>query len=222
MSAAASRQRARGTGLRKARAGKPRQTRGRPREFDPDTALECALEVFWRRGYEGASLQELTSAMGVNRPSLYAAFGNKEELFRKALDRYESMHEPLGSKAFSAPTARETVEILLRGVAEFVGGTDKPPGCLVTQTALSCGKEADAVRRDLNARRLSTFMSLRGRLDRAKAHGDLPAGSDSRAFARYISVIISGMGVHAACGASRKDLLKVVEIALRAWPGSED
>jgi AcrR family transcriptional regulator len=222
MNAAAPKQRARGTSLRKARPGKPRRTRGRPREFDPDTALQRALDVFWRRGYEGASLQELTRAMGVNRPSLYAAFGNKEDLFRKALDRYESMHVPLGSKAFGAPTARETVKILLRGVAEFVGGKDKPPGCFVTQTALSCGREADAVRRELNARRLSTFTSLKGRLGRAKAEGDLPVDSDATAFARYISVIISGMGVHAACGASRKDLLKVVEIALRAWPTSED
>jgi AcrR family transcriptional regulator len=160
--------------------------------------------------------------MGVNRPSLYAAFGNKEELFRKALDRYQSVFAALGPNPFEAPTAREAMAILLHRVADFLGDKTRPPGCLITQTALSCSEENEAIRLELNARRASTFVHVRRRLQRAKREGELPADCDLTALARYVSVIVLGMGVQAACGASRRDLVNIVEIALRAWPTSED
>src|ERR1700754_1304145 len=101
---------------------------GRPREFDLDRALDHALEVFWRNGYEGTSIAELTEAMGINPPSLYAAFGSKEELFRKALDRYVGIREDFSREAFSAPNAREVVEKLLRGTADQLTDPQSPPG----------------------------------------------------------------------------------------------
>jgi AcrR family transcriptional regulator len=212
------RQRVPRSGVRKSGADKPRQARGRPRKFDPDKALERAVDVFWRRGYEGASLQELTGAMGVNRPSLYATFGNKEELFRAALDHYQSTFAASCPNPLSAPTAREAVSNLLYGVAAFLGQKNTPPGCLITQTALACAVENEPIRRELNIRRESTFVAVRERLRRAKREGDLPEHSDPAALARYVAVIVSGLGVQAACGASGGELDKVVDVALRAWP----
>src|SRR5262245_28573236 len=113
---------------------------GRPREFDAEEALERALYVFWRKGYEGASLSDLTEAMGINRPSLYAAFGNKEELFRKALDRYADGPAAFNRQALESKTARGVVECLLRGTAESVTDPCHPAGCLAVQGALSCGE----------------------------------------------------------------------------------
>src|SRR6478752_7045260 len=108
---------------------------GRPREFDPDEALERALELFWRQGYEGTSLGELTAAMGINRPSLYAAFGNKESLFRKALDRYTDEHMAFIRTALEEPTARGAIEALLRGYVASVTNPRTPPGCLTVNGA---------------------------------------------------------------------------------------
>jgi AcrR family transcriptional regulator len=192
--------------------------RGRPREFDLDDALDRALQVFWRKGYEGASLPELTKAMGVNRPSLYAAFGNKEELFRKALDRYAEGPAAFAREALSAPTARAVAERLLRGTAELLTDARNPGGCLVVQGALACGEAADSVRRELIARRTAGEAALRERFGRAASEGDLSADVDGADLARYVTTIMHGMAVQAAGGASRKDLLRVVDMALRAWP----
>src|SRR6188474_2575514 len=115
-----------------------RQTLGRPRAFDREEALELALDVFWRKGYEGASVSDLTEAMGINPPSLYAAFGNKEGLFRKALDRYQASQGTFWKEALDAPTAFEVVKRLLRGTAERLTDKRNPPGCLIVQGAL-CG-----------------------------------------------------------------------------------
>src|SRR5882672_2447452 len=132
---------------------KPRTLTGRPRSFDLDKALDRALQVFWRKGYEGASLSDLTKAMGINRPSLYAAFGNKQALFRKAVDRYAQTPAAYLREALLEPTARAVVERLLRGGIDLLTGPHNPPGCLLVQGALSCGKRAEPVRRDLAARR---------------------------------------------------------------------
>jgi AcrR family transcriptional regulator len=191
---------------------------GRPREFDADEALDRALKVFWRKGYEGATLPELTAAMGINRPSLYAAFGSKEELFRKALDRYAQGPAGYVREALAEPTARAVAERLLAGTIDMVTDRHNPRGCLVVQGALACGEAAESVRRELIARRLSFEAGLRERFERAHEEGDLAAGSDPADLARYIVTVIQGIAVQAAGGASRAELRRVAATALRAWP----
>jgi AcrR family transcriptional regulator len=193
-------------------------TLGRPRAFDVDQALDRALEVFWRKGYEGATICDLTEAMGVNPPSLYAAFGNKEGLFRKALDRYWSLRTSFWDEALAAPTAREVAETLLRGSAKFLGDPCHPKGCLTVHGALACGEESDCIREELERRRATGQAAIRARLKRAKREGDLPPDADPAALARFVATVIEGMAVQAASGASRKELERVAETALRAFP----
>ena len=196
----------------------PSRSTGRPREFKPDEALARALEVFWNQGYEGASLGELTAAMGINRPSLYAAFGNKEALFRKALDRYVNERMAFIRAAIEEPTARRVVEALLRGYVASVTDPRTPPGCLTVQGALASGPDAETIRAELTARRLAGEALLRARLERARKQGDLARDANPADLARYINTIAQGLAVQAAGGASRKQLDRVVDLALRAWP----
>jgi AcrR family transcriptional regulator len=194
------------------------KAKGRPRAFDTDKALDRALQVFWRKGYEGASMADLTEAMGINSPSLYAAFGNKENLFRKALDRYTNERSSFMEKALAAPTAREAVEAILRDSVAFMTERGHPKGCLVAQSALTCGDAAEPIKRELISRRMATETAIRERFKRAVAEGDLPADADPAALARYIMTVNQGMSVQAASGASRAELAEVAEIALKAWP----
>lgn len=190
---------------------------GRPREFDVDKALDLALHVFWRKGYEGTSMSDLTDAMGITKPSLYAAFGNKEELFRKALDRYLDGPGSYYQAGLQQPTAREVVEHVLYGAAEAMSDPSNP-GCLAVQGALCCGETAETIKQELAARRAKTEEDLRNRLVRSVAEGDLPAHLDAGDLARYVSAILQGMAVQAAGGASRDQLRKLADMALRNWP----
>lgn len=196
-------------------------TRGRPRAFDIHQALDRAVEVFWRKGYEGTSLSDLTKAMGINRPSLYAAFGDKQALFNKVIDRYTNGAADFTLQALQAPKAREVAERLLFGAAKEMCGGDHPAGCLLVQGALAAGNEAASVRRELASRRDQARALLHQRLRRAKKEGDLPPHADPAAMARYLMTVLNGMAVQGAGGASRNDLRRVAEIALKAWPGSE-
>lgn len=197
---------------------KPAPTRGRPREFDADKALAAALRVFWQRGYEGASLTELTEAMGITRPSLYACYGNKEDLFRKALDLYESEKLAYVAAALEAPTARGVAERLLRGSLEIQTSNCDPKGCLGVISTVACSAEADSIRAEVIARRAVSDAALLARFQRALEEGDLPAGTDPRSLARYLSTILQGMAVQAGAGALRKDLECLVETTLQMWP----
>jgi AcrR family transcriptional regulator len=192
---------------------------GRPREFDVEQALDRAMELFWRKGYEGTSLADLTESLGITRPSLYAAFGNKERLFRTVLKRYEAKVVTYRPKALNAPTAQAVARELLEGAANLFGDKTKPAGCLGVQGALACGEEADPIRRVLIANRTAGEHAIRRRLKRAKAEGDLPADSNPASLARYLSAVLYGMAVLAAGGASRKELLKVAETTLQSWLG---
>ena len=192
---------------------------GRPRAFDMDQALDQALHVFWEKGYAGTSITDLTEAMGINPPSLYAAFGNKEKLFKKALDRYEDLRDQILEEAFAAPTAREAVTRLLEGTAERLSDKCNPRGCLMVQGALSGGEECEAVKRDLASRRARVEALIRKRLRRAKREGDLPSDADAAALARFVATVMHGMAVQAAGGVAPKELRAIVNTALRAWPG---
>ena len=202
--------------------GREAVQKGRPREFDKDLVLDKALHVFWKRGYEGTSLSDLTEAMGINRPSLYAAFGNKEELFKLALDRYiEKGPGSVHRDSLQKPTARTVVESLLTASAIMLTDPSNPPGCLAVQGALSCGEASESIKQALCERRSLGEQQLRQRFERAKAEGDLGPDSDPAGLARYVMTVMQGMSVQAAGGASRADLQAVVDMALKAWSSSK-
>jgi AcrR family transcriptional regulator len=196
----------------------PSKPQGRPRSFDRAKALEAAMKEFWQRGYEGTSLANLTAAMGINRPSIYAAFGDKAALFREALDRYERAFDLYSREALNEPTARGAVERLLQGVVEFTTRPRYPRGCLLLNGGLTCGEGTEAIRVDLNRRRSAGEKALRRRLERAQAESDLKPDTDAADLARYFATVIRGIGVQAASGATRAELRRVVQTALRAWP----
>jgi AcrR family transcriptional regulator len=199
------------------RAGEPAKI-GRPRAFDVDLALDRALHVFWRKGYQGTSLSDLTTAMRINRPSLYAAFGNKETLFRKTLDRYSKGPTAFSDNALHARTARAVAERLLRGTVDLLTDRRTPRGCLIVQSALACGGAAESIRKELASRREAGEAALRRRFQRAKRERDLPANADPADLARYITTVMHGMAVLGAGRATRPQLLRVMETALQAWP----
>jgi AcrR family transcriptional regulator len=189
---------------------------GRPRDFDPEVVLDRAMHVFWAKGYEGASLSNLTRAMRINRPSLYAAFGNKQQLFRKALDRY--MDGPLAffGKALAAPKVRGVVEQIFLGTARMSENPKATPGCLLVQGALASGNAS--AKKEVAVRRAAAEVALCRRFQRAKREGDLPKDANPAELAHYVMTVVRGMAVQAAGGASRAQLRRVAQIALRAWP----
>jgi AcrR family transcriptional regulator len=191
---------------------------GRPRAFDTAQALEAAMQVFWRLGYEGASLQELTRAMGINSPSLYAAFGSKEGLFKAVLDYYAARRGECLTEVVSAPTAREAAERLLFGLIDLSTDPEEPPGCLLLQGGLSCGAAAQDIPQELARRRADLQLALQTRFAQAREAGDLPPSTDPEALARYLAVVCNGIAVEAASGAARAELRKVATLALQAWP----
>jgi AcrR family transcriptional regulator len=190
---------------------------GRPRTFDAEQALDRAVEVFWRQGYEGTSLTDLTTAMGVNRPSLYAVFGSKEDLFRKAFARYAERDMAYARAALGKPTALEVAQALLRDNVAALTRPGRPAGCLSIQGGLSCGSANRAIAEFLAASRLAGEKALAGRFARAITDGDLPRDADPAALARYLMVVTEGQAVHAAAGTSRTQLEQSAEIALRAF-----
>ncbi|BBH71696.1 TetR family transcriptional regulator [Actinoplanes sp. OR16] len=190
--------------------------RGRPRGFDADAALDRAIEVFWRHGYEGTSLTDLTEAMGINKPSMYAAFGNKEDLFRKAVARYAEADMAYAREALEQPTARAVIESFLRANADALTRPDRPAGCLSVQGGLAGGTGNGHIADFLAQSRAGGEKALADRLSRAT---ELPPEVDPVALARYVMVVSEGNAVHAAAGASRAALHATVDIALRALPG---
>ncbi|MES1973799.1 MAG: TetR/AcrR family transcriptional regulator [Pseudomonadota bacterium] len=196
----------------------PAPPKGRPREFCLDEALAAALRVFWQHGYEGASMAELTAEMGITKPSLYAAFGNKEQLFHKALDLYEREKLAYMSTAMDAPTARGVAERLLHGALEMQMSPGDPKGCLGVIGATACGVEAESIKADVVARRASSEKALIERFERAQAEGDLPDGLAPEALVRYLFALMQGLAVQAGSGATCGQLQQLVETSLAVWP----
>jgi AcrR family transcriptional regulator len=189
---------------------------GRPREFDAESALDQAMEVFWRHGYEGATIAQLTDAMGINPPSLYAAFGNKEGLLKAALDRYTAKRAEWMDEVLSVSTARDVAERMLMDIADIQTDPANPPGCLLVQGGLACGTGSENVPFELAARRALTEDQLCERFTRAKSEGDLKETADPLALARYVSAVSVGMGVMASSGADREALRQVAAVAVEA------
>jgi AcrR family transcriptional regulator len=193
---------------------------GRPRSFCTDTVLDRAMTVFWRKGYEGASIADLTKAMRLNPPSLYAAFGNKEGLFRAVLERYDARRRELMDRVLAAPDPRAVARQYLEGVADFAADTKgrTPPGCLLVQGGLSCS-DAD-IPQALAEHRAEKERALRVRFERDRKAGNLPADANPAALASYLVAVGNGMCVQASAGAGAKQLRDIVELALVAWPVS--
>ncbi len=192
--------------------------KGRPREFCVEEALTAALRVFWSKGYEGASMGDLTKAMGVTKPSLYAAFGNKEALFRKALDLYEREKLAYVSEALEEPTARRVVERLLRGALDAHASECQPKGCLRVISSVACGAEAESVRTEVLARRASSHQAMIERFERARDEGDLPAEVDPSGATSFLTALLQGLSVQAGAGAPRDQLEALVNTSLSLWP----
>ena len=194
--------------------------KGRPREFDVDEALVAALRIFWRKGYEGASLSDLTEAMGITRPSLYAAFGNKEALFVKALDLYEREKLAYVTEALAAPTARQVAERMLRGSLANQTSEYEPKGCLGVISTIACGDAAESIRGMVIARRASSCRAMLDRFERAKAEGDLPPEVDIEGLTAYLLALLQGMAVQAGSGVPVDQLERLVETSLANWPSA--
>lgn len=193
--------------------------RGRPREFCAEAALAAALRVFWSKGYEGASMAELTAAMGITKPSLYAAFGNKEQLFHKALDLYEAEKLAYTREALRQPTARAVAEHFMRGAIEAQTSSCDPKGCLGVIGSVACGAEAESIKAEVIKRRESSSAALLDRFRQARRDGDLADGIEPEALAQYLFAILQGMAVQAGAGATRRDLERVVDTSMAIWPG---
>jgi AcrR family transcriptional regulator len=193
---------------------------GRPRGFDADEALEQAMRVFWQQGYEGASLTDLTNAMGITRTSMYAAFGNKEDLFRKALERYTEGPASYGARALQEPTARQVATAFLHGSVRATTRPGCPTGCLGVQGSLAAGAPGSDARDALIVWRNEHTALLRDRFQQAVDEGDLPPGTDPELLARYLMAVANGIAVQAASGTTRDQLQQVADMALRSWPAA--
>ena len=189
---------------------------GRLREFDVDEAIVIATKLFWEKGYEGTSLAELTSAMGINPPSFYAAFESKAALFRITLERYRKDYLGFATKALEEPTARAVAERLLFGYADMLSSPGHPPGCLAMNSAWSA--DSDGIRDELREWREYRKKTLRRRFQKAIAEGELPAGISADGLAQYVMVVAWGLALEGQSGGSRRQLRRVVTAAMKAWP----
>jgi AcrR family transcriptional regulator len=192
---------------------------GRHREFDLESVLDAAVNVFWEHGYEGASMADLVSATGVAAPGLYAAFGNKQSLFLHAVKRYETHRMQFVQEALRQPTARSVVEYLLNNNTRLLAGDSSPAGCLGINGALAVSPAAEPVREELVRRRHATEAELRKRFEQARTNGDLPVELEPEDLARYVVTLVQGMAVQAKAGATLAQLERLVAMALRIWPG---
>jgi AcrR family transcriptional regulator len=192
-------------------------TRGRPREFDREQALRRAMELFWERGYEGASVNELTAAMGISSPSLYAAFGSKEVLFREAVSLYAGVEGALTERALAkGPTAREGVDRMLRENAREYTDPQTPTGCMLVLGA-TAWTENERVRQFVSDYRRESHEALRARIERGVADGDVPPKADVNALTAFYATVLEGLSIQARDGAARKELNAIVDSAMAAW-----
>jgi AcrR family transcriptional regulator len=191
---------------------------GRPRSFAKNEALEAAMRLFWEKGYEGSTLADLTEAMGINRSSMYATFGDKQALFRLAIARYADGPAAYVREALEQPTVRAVVKALLRGALELLTDPSHPRGCLSLQGALACGSPAEPMKHAMIEWRKQGEAEIQKRLQRARKEGDLAKDVDPGDLARYISTVVTGLGIQSANGATRAEMTRLVDMVLRSMP----
>ena len=192
--------------------------RGRPRNFDKAEALDAALKLFWKHGYEGTSMAMLTESIGVNVASLYAAFGNKESLFVQCVERYSELNGDLYHESLKEKTARDVARGILEKEVELVTRRGTPDGCLMIQGALTTSPDAERVRQMMVQMRAMAERWMANRFRQAVVEGDLPSDADPAALACYLMTLNSGLAVQAKSGVGKKQLLKVIQISMRGWP----
>lgn len=192
--------------------------RGRPPAFQQSEALEKAMQAFWQFGYEGTSMATLIAAMQMNKPSIYAAFGNKEALFKAALDHYVAGPSAFVKAALAAPSAYLVASTFLTQAIDLLTQTEPPRGCLIVQGALTCGPEAIMVKKILQQYRLNLEAAFQQRFEDAKTAHDLPTEVNTAILAKYILTVHQGLSVQAASGVQQEALLAVMEMALQNWP----
>jgi AcrR family transcriptional regulator len=191
---------------------------GRPREFSEVAALDAAMRVFWEKGYEGTSLDDLTQAMGINRSSLYSTFGDKELLFRRVMSLYGEQQLTFVSDALSQPSVHRAIEALWRNTVKFLSDSTHPRGCLSLQGGLTCGSGMERVKRAMIDWRKSALTPIEKRLLRAQSEGDLSADVNPKDLARYVLVVMNGLSIQAANGATQGEMNAALDIALRSIP----
>ncbi|MGW0484753.1 TetR/AcrR family transcriptional regulator [Nonomuraea sp. NPDC003214] len=193
----------------------------RQRAFDRDTALHSAVLAFWRHGYEATSVAELTAAMNIRPPSLYAAFGDKRRLFEEALGLYQETYGAFTARALAEePTGRQAIERVLREAATEFSAPEHPPGCMVVSAGVNCGPESAEVQELLRRQRERTKAAIQARFDDDAAAGRLPPGTDTAALATYYAAVLQGMSNQARDGASPEALTELAALAMRAWPAT--
>jgi len=189
---------------------------GRPRGFDENAALEAAMRVFWEKSYEGATLSDLTSAMGINKSSMYAAFGDKSALFRRAMKRYREGPMRYMRDALEKPALRDAVASLLHGTVLFLSKTGYPRGCFSVQAALACGVDAKPIQQAMVEWRKAGEEALRKRFVTARRAGELPKGISPADFARFIATVMAGLTVQAVNGATRDEIKRIADLVLKS------
>jgi AcrR family transcriptional regulator len=199
------------------KAAKAQTTKiGRPREFSEVVALDAAMRVFWEKGFEGTSLDDLTEAMGINRSSLYSTFGDKESLFRRVIARYGEKQLAFVGDALKRQTARNVIETLWRGTVKFLADSTHPRGCLSLQGGLACGAGAESVKQAMIDWRRSGQVLIEKRMQRARSEGDLSKNLNPKDLARYVFIVMNGLSIQAVNGATPAEMNAVVDVALRS------
>jgi AcrR family transcriptional regulator len=197
----------------------PTRPRGRPRAFDRDDALDRAMHLFWRRGYEATSVSDLTESMGITPPSLYAAFGDKKRLFLEAVDRYQAGPGSFAQAALcDEPTAERAMRRLLLDTIESFFEPNNPKGCMVVLAATNCTTESSDILDELASRRRAAERLVRDRIAAGRNAGEFAADTDVDTLAGAIITTLYGLSIKARDGASRASLRKVVEQVMSMWP----
>lgn len=199
----------------------PARKRGRPRLLDPDVGLDIAARLFWERGYEGTSIADLTEAMGIPPPSLYAMFGSKEDLYRQVLDHIGERENKQWLEALHGDMpAYDAIAFFLHDAAARFTDPTRPRGCIVSNAILQYAEKSESIAEEVAARRARSVLVIKARFDRAVAEGELNTKTDTEALARYYVAVLQGMSAQACDGASTETLKRLADIALSAWPGS--